>query len=177
MRRKLFDGVQITERANALLSLPTSALTPRAIGRRNSMIIDRQKMISTGFRPGGNKQLLDLPDDDIQEGEEGEGEYVPPPLPTSESPLGVQHLGLSSHYQLPGHSPSVHSFRKKLGAKSECMTITHTLPLWQGFIQVGERGEIPPYLKFPPYLFHANDTDQSYNLIITILHLKCVLSL
>ena len=76
------------------------------------MITDRRKMISTGFRAGGNNRLLDLPDDGIQE---GEGEYVPP-LPTSEAPIGQ-----SSHRQLPGHSPSVHGFRKKLGVKSECI--------------------------------------------------------
>ena len=38
---------------------------------------------------------------------------------------------------------------------------------------------LPPPLQ-TRFLFHANDTDQSYNLIITItlrMHLKCVLSL
>ena len=56
----------------------------------------------------------------------------------------------------------------------------HKYNVHAGFHTGGEKGgNPPPPTESPPppktrYLFHANDTDQSYNLIITIMHLKCV---
>ena len=119
----------MTERAHALLSLPTSALTPRAIGRRNSLIQEGRDLLSRWTNKGsGSLQLpkdmepLDIPELDAEEDEEEEidlmeDNFVPSMPNHLEVPAmvhGAHHqLGIVSDYQYPSYSPSLESLRRK----------------------------------------------------------------
>ncbi len=140
MRRKLFEGVQVTQRAHALLSLPSSALTPKAIGRRNSMVMDRQALLSK-WKNNNNTiptimDTVDIPEmEDNEEQDEthpsqdetrpsqdethpSQDETRPSQDEVSMAINNTQHFGLPG-YQYPNYSPDLHNLKRQSGQTSK----------------------------------------------------------
>ena len=98
MRRKLFEGVQMTERAHALLSLPTSALTPKALERRNSIIKEREDSLnqaSKGFGPFSGGMSI-VPEASIEEPDDFTGSSSDPPWSSQYLQVPAKFHGLTS---------------------------------------------------------------------------------